>query len=313
MKIVATIVTSLMLTLALVFPAFASDNQQAATVTKTFQLTINGDIPAAAASDAFGVVYVYDTPAGENEIGFIHFCGTLGGSPPKANCSGNGTVYSESVALPSGVVLDFRFYRVEAGGSPMMGPTDDFFEGQETVISDLVNSASYTFGNQVTKTLQLTINGDVPANQTFFVDFMAPDGRIIRTVLFCGSLPRGIPRGDAPFECTGNGTVYTQSVLFDQGTTVNFSFRRYDGSNPAGTPFYEGTETLNSDMTNTAYFNLAGATPDTGAGNNQQPAPIQLPDTGTEGLTGGLMEAIALTGLLLMLGGYSLMRQRRLS
>lgn len=101
----------LVLTLTLLaVPALAQSNQQAGTVTKTFQLTINGAVPAGAATDSFGVLYGYQTPAGENSTGEIVFCGPRP-DLPRPNCSGNGTVYTEGVAVPTGSVVTFSFYR----------------------------------------------------------------------------------------------------------------------------------------------------------------------------------------------------------
>ncbi len=114
------------------------DDQQGGTVMKTFKLTLNGDVPE---GQSFYAQYLVQG-AGEDMTQNILFCGELIEEEPKAACEGNGTVYSVDVEFEQGTVLDFRFGRHNLDYSDI----EVFFRDSETLNSDMVNSAYYTFG-----------------------------------------------------------------------------------------------------------------------------------------------------------------------
>ncbi len=159
----------------------------------------------------------------------------------------------------------------------------------------------------VTKTFELTINGDVPADAAFVVGFVEEgqdpdiDGRF---VVLCGDISQlpeeeleGIPDEDIISDevCAGDGAVHSFEREFAQGTNLAFFFARAsvtdedvfeifftslqnpDLSAPPGPGDFE---TLDTDMTNTAWYTFGtgagddqqdtGAGKDTGAGDDQQ-------------------------------------------
>jgi LPXTG-motif cell wall-anchored protein len=151
--------------------------------------------------------------------------------------------------------------------------------------------------DEVIKTFQLTIYGDVPPGTAFSVTYGSLDNFAQR--VFCGPV-EGIVVPTPT--CTGNGAVYTVVTDKPRGDTLNFRYQIHRGGELTGTTFYEGTETLNSDMTNTAYYTFETTAP----GNDQQDMPSQLPDTGLPGLPlGGLAGSVAL------LAGGLVLRKRR--
>lgn len=152
MKILASTLTALMLALLLVVPAPAGGSTQDM-ATKTFKLTLYGDVPS---GQVFGVLY---TTQGTQAPTIVQFCGPeLQGVGPnirrisEESCSGGGTAYSFDAEFPQGTKLAFRyltgpaddpqasqtFYTsIEGDGAP--SDTGDF----ETLDADLINSAYY--------------------------------------------------------------------------------------------------------------------------------------------------------------------------
>jgi len=129
------------------------DNQQGGggkeMVTKTFELTLNGDVPE---GQAFFAQYLVEGQP-EPTAGSVLFCADVSSDVPE--CEGDGTVYRESVQLPAGSGLDFRFIR-----SDEVGDLELFHEGNETLNSDMTNTAFYTFGTGAGDDQQ-----EVPDNQ----------------------------------------------------------------------------------------------------------------------------------------------------
>ena len=122
------------------------------TVTKTFQLTLNGTVPEA---EAFAAIYTpIDRSGGEITAGpsvYLVFCGPFESGDPldevvpgEAVCVGDGTVYRQTVRLPAGSEIDFIFYRYSA----LEADTDAarFHAGTEILTEDMTNTAWYTFG-----------------------------------------------------------------------------------------------------------------------------------------------------------------------
>ncbi len=155
MKILASTLTALMLALLLVAPTLAGGGTQD-TVTKTFELTLYGDVPS---DQVFGVLY---TTQGTQTPTIVQFCGPeLQGVGPNIrrisdeSCSGGGTAYSFDAEFPHGAKLAFRyltgpaddpqasqtFYTSVEGDGPPSDPADF-----ETLDADMVNSAYYDSG-----------------------------------------------------------------------------------------------------------------------------------------------------------------------
>ena len=122
------------------------DNQQGSggeMVTKTFELTLNGEVPA---DQAF---YVGFKPAGQEGPPFIRvFCGQLGSLGQEEDCEGDGTTYEVEYEFEPGTVLEFAFFRMSESGDSESGDVDNerFHEGSETLNADKTNTALYTFG-----------------------------------------------------------------------------------------------------------------------------------------------------------------------
>ena len=113
------------------------NNQQSGseedTVTKTFELTLNGTVPE---GEAFVVRFgVADGDEGNTD--FLYLCGERA----QDECAGAVTVYSGSLKVPAGTRIDFAFVRTATG--------EVFHEGTETIHDDMTNTAWYTFGNSV--------------------------------------------------------------------------------------------------------------------------------------------------------------------
>ncbi len=184
MKALRATLAALLMMAMLAFPAFAQDgkagagddqqvpdNQQTgggkATVTKTFELTLNGTVPE---DRAFAVFYgtrdqfegLFESESEEPPFEYILFCG----QPEDAkfadtvisdeDCVGDGNTYRAEVELPQGTELFFSFATaVETDLS-----TAEFFHGNvgtlfetgeltgepEVLDTDMTNTAWYTFG-----------------------------------------------------------------------------------------------------------------------------------------------------------------------
>ncbi len=121
------------------------DNQQGGgeMVTKTFELTLNGDVPA---DQAF---YVGFKPVGQEGPPFIRvFCGQLGSLGEEEDCEGDGTTYEVEYEFEPGTVLEFAFFRMSESGDSESGDVDNerFHSGVERLDADMTNTAFYTFG-----------------------------------------------------------------------------------------------------------------------------------------------------------------------
>ena len=141
---VRSILMSVALLIMLAVPAMAqngSDDHD--TVTKTFKLTLNGDVPE---GQGFSVNYnLDDDPFGE---GFFAFCGPQGLVARGVSiepCEGNGTAYSRSVEFERGTTIVYN-YLYSPGGDE---PDQPFAVGKETLDADMTNTSEYTFGRGV--------------------------------------------------------------------------------------------------------------------------------------------------------------------
>jgi len=159
-------------------------------------------------------------------------------------------------------------------------------------------SASAQAGDTVTKTFELTLNGDVPEGQAFNVSYNRTGADGAASLPFCG---RGTDT-----KCEGGGTVYTVIAEETAGKSIDIRFVRVMTETETAETFLEYTETLDSDQTNSASYTFAAT-----AGNDKD-MPDQLPDTGAGGLPG---PGLAIGGLaaplaILLAGCYAALRRR---
>lgn len=138
----------LILALALLItgPAYAYAPQplQQGTVTKTFQLTVNGTVPPG----EFLYVEYEPRSSDPDDIGFAHFCGALYQIQENPACQGNGTVYTETKTFPVGTTVKFRFERSNQNTSTGAGDPYDvevIRTGTETLNSNSITRVTYTY------------------------------------------------------------------------------------------------------------------------------------------------------------------------
>lgn len=180
----------------------------------------------------------------------------------------------------------------------------------------LAGSVSAREDETVTKTFKLTLHGDVPADQAFSVGFNLTGADHTVLLPFCG-------RGTDTV-CEGGGTVYTKTAEVQVGRSIDVRFVRADTDVEEAETFLSYTETLDSDRTNTAYYNYGGAgggdqqggdiqddgQSGTGTGDGQEGMPSGLPSTGAGGLAGGgLPIGGAAVPPLLAAGAFALRRR----
>lgn len=159
---------------------------------------------------------------------------------------------------------------------------------------------------KVTKTFTLTLYGEIPGDESFFVFFRERFFRGgVDVIVFCGESSFVYPDIEP---CQGGSTVYSGSVEYSAGDELEFGY--FHGSGPGAEDqreFFEGTETITSDFTNSAYYDYR--TGQGGAGNG--PGAPDAPDTGSGGMAGGgLPAANALAVLSLMAAGGYILRRR---
>jgi hypothetical protein len=125
----------------------------------------------------------------------------------------------------------------------------------------------------VTKTFEFTLTGEAPEGTAFFAVFLvSPAGEPVAFVVFCGD--PGLESVGVEPEAACEAGVYTKSVEVAAGTSIDFDFIR-TGPTIEDELFHGGTETLDADMTNTAFYTFGK---DMGAGDDQQDVDK---DTGT--------------------------------
>ena len=125
MNRIPVFVVALLLVACFSLPAFAHTAQQQDSATVTFELTINGDITP---DDVFGAI-VREAPPSGAIIEIIDICGV----PGTPACQGNGTVYTGTLDVPLGTVLDVTFAR----------GTEIFLRQQVTAASDTTITTAY--------------------------------------------------------------------------------------------------------------------------------------------------------------------------
>ncbi len=335
MRLIHTLSLALAFAAATALPAFAQPAPQAPTATKTFNLTLHGDVPA---GESFGIEYAVK---GGSEQAPLYFCGPDVGT----QCTGNGTVHTQSVSVPDGSQLLYRFYR----GHVYSPSFEEISSGEEVITANSASHAAYTFTpaassspsaspspdapvppDTVTLTLNLTVNGEVPPGAGFSVIYgeLAIDSRAGDTL--CGT----VVKGTRP-DCVGDGTVYTEQIAVPRGTTFAYIYYIATSSMSVGQPFDEGSLLMDEDKTINATYTFATATPAPSAtpsvsakpsasaaasatakpsasatakpSSSTAPIAAQLPDTGV----GMLPVGGALAAALALLGGGFAVRKRR--
>ena len=163
----------------------------------------------------------------------------------------------------------------QQGGGDKTPDNQQDGEGKDTGTGAGKTPDNQQGGDTVTKTFELTVNGTPPAsaNLSVSMSFEDPDrpGAFLEyNPQFCGTVGQtDVPgtAGQAYGPCEGDGTVYTYAIEFPAGTQLEYRFLRCDAPpcDFASSTFFNGTETLNADMTNAAFYNFG-----TGAGDDQQ-------------------------------------------
>ena len=148
-------------------------------------------------------------------------------------------------------------------------------------------------GDTITKTFELTLNGEVPEGDIFVLEYPYPSGQSFGDIVFCGSADTG--------ECLGGGTVYTTSVEATAGSSERFAFGRLPGGGSAEI-FHEGTVVADDDKTISAEYTFGtGETPE------------EMPETGAGGLApvAPIPVGNAVAGLAMLIGaGFAVLRRR---
>lgn len=139
-----TVLLVLALALLLVGPVQATGPRAPGMVAVTWQLTVNGTVPAGE------FLYVEYSPrsSAPGDDGFAHFCGPLFQIDTKPACQGNGTVYTETVSFPVGTTVTFSFERSNqststGGGDPY--EIEIIQQGSRTLNADVTISATYSY------------------------------------------------------------------------------------------------------------------------------------------------------------------------
>ncbi|MDP9352576.1 MAG: hypothetical protein M3P51_13700 [Chloroflexota bacterium] len=161
MKIWISTLMALTLALVLSGPALAGDGQDD-TITKTFKLTLYGDVPAA---ELFAVGYAtreqLDNGSFPDPVPYILFCGTLspGDDRPTqvvtdGSCKGgHGTTYTATVEFERGAELAYFFVRASNADPNLFDaflttPINEELKptAYETLSDDATNAAYYRYG-----------------------------------------------------------------------------------------------------------------------------------------------------------------------
>jgi hypothetical protein len=199
----------------------------------------------------------------------------------------------------------------------------------------------------ITKTFELTLNGDVPADRGFAVFYGTRDQfeglfeseseeQPFDYILFCGQ-PEDAEFADTVVsdeDCVGDGTKYRAEVELPHGTELFFSYATAVETDLDTADFFFGNvgtlfetgelsgepEVLDTDFTNTAWFTFGGAgddkqddTQDDAQDDQQGEMPGEMPDTGAGGLAAGATIPVgnAVAGLTMLVGaGYATVRRR---
>lgn len=129
MPIVRVIALALVLALGMTLPAWAQRPPAAQTVTKTWTLTLYGDVSP---GESFGVEY--RDPAGR-DVAPHYFCGP----DTERICTGQGTSYTHTLVVPHGFDLYSRIFR----GQPFSPQFEMIQDSWETMTADSTTATQY--------------------------------------------------------------------------------------------------------------------------------------------------------------------------
>lgn len=173
----------------------------------------------------------------------------------------------------------------------------------------------------VTVTFGLTLYGDAPEGDAFYVSYNQSNWVEGRDIILCGTVEAmgPGPSGRGP-ECDGEGTTYTDIDVLDDGAELNFFWVRRRALGELEI-VHRGTTTLGTDTTYRAFYDYRTGQGGLGKGPQDQPAGQanddqqevpDMPDTGLGGMAGtGLpLGSLATVVSVLIAGGYALLRRR---
>ncbi len=129
MPIARSVALALVLALVLTLPAFAQHPQPTQTITKTWTLTLDSNVPP---GESFGVEY--RDPAGR-EVAPLFFCG----AQAAVTCAGQGRVYTLTLVVPHRFELYSRIFR----GQPFSPQFESLQDGWETMTADSTTATQY--------------------------------------------------------------------------------------------------------------------------------------------------------------------------
>ncbi len=311
-KTVRATLAALLLMALMAFPAFAQDgktgagddqqvpdNQQGggggAMVTKTFELTINGEVPADA---AFVVGYLEEGEDPDTGGHFVILCGDIGQIPEEdlegipdedilsdEACVGDGNVLTFEREFEQGTGIAFFFARASVTDEDVFEVFHTSIEGTleddpgpedfEMLDTDVTNTAFYTFGA-----------GDDKQDDAQDDGAGAGDDQ----------------QDDTQDDTQDDGTVAGDDQQDGDDIDTGAGDDQQDDGTGAGDDQQDGDDI------------------DTGAGDDQQDdaqddqqgeMPEEMPETGAGGLAGGLPFGSAAAGTSLLLAcGYAVLRHR---
>ncbi len=127
--------------------ALSSGRMEDETVTKTFTLRLEGEVPK---GERFVVGYFYQGPDDstdeDDDTNQLIFCGTfLPREDPRAACESGVTYTVRLENIPIGTTLQSLYARVSSKGS-LSRPDNVFNEMTEVLNSDMTNTGSFDFG-----------------------------------------------------------------------------------------------------------------------------------------------------------------------
>lgn len=128
-------VCSALAAVVLLLAALAPVGAQGEEVTKSFRLTLDGDVPRGA---VFVAYYDFLPERGGSSPGPVDLCGGNGA----VECTGGGTVYTGPRRLPAGSTIEYSFVRRQEND---ISVEETFVTGTEDLDGNVTNAATYTF------------------------------------------------------------------------------------------------------------------------------------------------------------------------
>ncbi len=253
-----------------------STHAQQNTVVVTFKVTEKGAAPADVSH--WGL---YAPP--EGDVSAVQL----------TDADGDG-VFTDSVDIAHGSTLGIAIVQVRGDQQtpPSEFPGTPSFFGFITVSEDMLFELGVTNGMvdeepratpSVVKTFELILDGDVPSGESFGVEYNRPPEGM--PLPFCGP--------QAVVACTGNGTRYAQTATVPLGFNLEYRYFRGEARSPSFEPFAEGSEVIDTHMTNSASYTVGG--------DGTQDTPSHLPDTGADSMVDLAIVGLGVVGGMLLL------------